>query len=1252
MRTPENDGYVEPMKIPDGLEIMYEQMLAAIVQSSDDAIASKTLDGIVTSWNKGAEKLFGYSAEEMIGQPITRIIPENRLEEEPIILEKIKRGERMEAFDTIRVTKSGELLNISLTLSPIKDQQGRIIGVSKIARNITLQKKLHAELQQSESRLRMAVEATSLGTWDYQPHSNTLRWSNECRKIYDMPEDVDVDFKLFEEHIYPDDKDFALNAIAKAMDPDGDGSYDIQFRILLYSTKQPRWIRSQGKVYFNSNREVQIFIGTVLDITAEKVKEQALIDSISLFQRMADTVPVMIWTSRADGYCYYLNERWYDYTGQSTSNSLGYGWLDAVHPADRANTQQLFAQANEQQRPFNLVYRLCGKDGIYRWMMATAKPKFDINGRFEGMTGALIEIDERKKAEEALKDSENRLNIVLEDAGMGAWELNFKHQETKYSKRYLQIMGFDVNERPVHSELMDRIYPEDLPKRINAVNSAMMTGILDFEIRIVRKDGALRWVKAKGKVFYDEKGVPEKMLGTITDITDQKAAFEALQESESRLTKLADAMPQLVWIAEPDGEITYYNNRIDEYGPAGKSLQKWDWHLLIHPQDLDITIECWQKAVETQQPYSQEHRMMMKDGNYRWHLSRGFPDKDSNGNIIKWFGTATDIDKIKNIQESMKVSEERLWFALDAAEMGIWSIDLTTGSAVTSERHQEMMGYEDMENLTRDKYLKYLHPEDRPVLDALYEKGIKEGHYQHEVRVLRPGKPMSWVKVQGKTIYDDKGNPTTILGTVVDITREKNSANAIQESEELFRTIANTAPVMIWMSGNDKFSDFFNTSWLNFTGRTLQLESGEGWQESVHPEDLARCIKVYNESYELQQPFVIEYRLRRFDGVYRWIVDNAVPRYDQEGKFIGFISACMDIDDEKKFNEKLQASELLFKTITNISPVGLWMTDAQGNNNFVNDTWINWTGITLENQYNIGWLDPVLPEDREIMYSQFITNMPTMQKFTFEFRFKSSSGQLRWGLSEGFPYFDDNGNFGGYAGSVTDITERKQNEILKNDFLAVASHELKTPLTSIKAYSQLLSKTYERANDAFLKNGLTKVETQVNKMTKLVADFLNLSKLESDKFSMDLEKFDINELVRDIASDIQMVAINHTIVLERRRPIFVIADKEKISQVVTNLLTNAVKYSPEDKNIQVTLKMEDGWVRVSVVDKGIGIKPGEHEKIFQRFYRSAFNDNISFSGFGIGLYISAEIIKKHNGKIGVVSDEGRGADFYFMLPVV
>ena len=355
--------------MPGELELMYEQMLAAIVQSSEDAIASKTLEGIVTSWNKGAENLFGYTAEEMIGQPITRIIPPNRLDEEPLILEKIRRGERMQAFDTVRMTKNGELLHISLTLSPIKDSNGRIVGVSKIARNITRQKQLHDELRQSESRLRMAVEATSLGTWDYQPQNNKLRLSDECRKIYNIPPDVVIDYKTFQEYTHPDDKLFASTAIARAMDPDGDGSYDIQVRILRYSDNETRWVRSQGKVYFDSDRETQIIIGTVFDITEEKVKEQALIDSISLFQRMADTVPVIIWTTRSDGYSYYFNERWYDYTGQSSSNSLGDGWLEAVHPADRVHTQQLFLQAIEQQRPFNLVYRLRGKDGDYRSLL-------------------------------------------------------------------------------------------------------------------------------------------------------------------------------------------------------------------------------------------------------------------------------------------------------------------------------------------------------------------------------------------------------------------------------------------------------------------------------------------------------------------------------------------------------------------------------------------------------------------------------------------------------------------------------------------------------------------------------------------------------------------------------------------------------------------------------------------------------------------------------------------------------------------
>lgn len=183
-------------------------------------------------------------------------------------------------------------------------------------------------------------------------------------------------------------------------------------------------------------------------------------------------------------------------------------------------------------------------------------------------------------------------------------------------------------------------------------------------------------------------------------------------------------------------------------------------------------------------------------------------------------------------------------------------------------------------------------------------------------------------------------------------------------------------------------------------------------------------------------------------------------------------------------------------------------------------------------------------------------------------------------------------------------------------------------------------------------NGLRKVENQVNKMTKLVTDFLNLSKIESDKFELDLDEFDLNILAKEAVSDVEMVSQNHHIRLEGDENVMVNADREKIAQVIINFLNNAVKYSPEGKDVTVTVKEIDGQARLEVKDQGIGIKQEEHQRIFQRFYRSRFHQNISYSGFGIGLYISAEIIQLHEGTIGVESKEGEGATFFFMLPLI
>ncbi|MVT08489.1 sensor histidine kinase [Chitinophaga tropicalis] len=250
--------------------------LAAIVQSSEDAIVSKTLTGIVTSWNNAAERMFGYTAEEMIGQPITRIIPAERLEEEPIILGKIARGERVEHFETKRVRKDGILLDISLTISPVKDRSGNIIGVSKIARNITEQKKAAMQIREREELFRMAVESTRLGSWEYSLSTQRFVWSEESRNIWGLPADLLIDRHLLENMIHPEDRDHLLTYIRQAL-IDADGSnYMIEFRISRFLDGELCWIKLQGKCFYGSGNYESRFIGTMLDITEEKQAKEEM----------------------------------------------------------------------------------------------------------------------------------------------------------------------------------------------------------------------------------------------------------------------------------------------------------------------------------------------------------------------------------------------------------------------------------------------------------------------------------------------------------------------------------------------------------------------------------------------------------------------------------------------------------------------------------------------------------------------------------------------------------------------------------------------------------------------------------------------------------------------------------------------------------------------------------------------------------------------------------------------------------------
>jgi len=517
---------------------------------------------------------------------------------------------------------------------------------------------------------------------------------------------------------------------------------------------------------------------------------------------------------------------------------------------------------------------------------------------------------------------------------------------------------------------------------------------------------------------------------------------------------------------------------------------------------------------------------------------------------------------------------------------------------------------------------------------------------------------ITWIRAQGKVFFNSAQQPERLIGVMLDINEEKAREQELLNSVELFQTMADNVPAMIWMSGTDKFNDYFNKTWLEFTGQTLEQESNEGWLNGLHPDDVKKCVDTYNRSLKNQKAFYSEYRLRRHDGQYRWIADNSIPRFSQDGNFLGFISACMDIDDQKRFREKVQASELLFKTISSAAPVGLWMTDVNGQNTFVNATWEEWTGIPFEKQLGTGWLDSVLEEDKINATAKFQEALEKEIKYNTEFRIVRKDGETRWCLTEGYPYYDANGKFAGYAGSVTDITDIKRLEQRKDDFIKMASHELKTPITSINGYVQLLLNIYNEFDDEKLQasrstvtSSLGTVAKQVSKLTRLISDLLDMSKIESDKLELHTTEFDLSGLIEETVQDMRYATSRHAIVVQNDFEGNIVGDKDRLAQVLMNLLNNAIKYSPHANKVDVYTDSNGEKVNIHVRDYGIGIDKNEHKKIFDRFYRVGGKAEQTYPGFGIGLFIASEIIHRHNGSISVDSEKDNGSVFTVSLPI-
>ncbi|MEO7213571.1 ATP-binding protein [Mucilaginibacter sp.] len=353
----------------------------------------------------------------------------------------------------------------------------------------------------------------------------------------------------------------------------------------------------------------------------------------------------------------------------------------------------------------------------------------------------------------------------------------------------------------------------------------------------------------------------------------------------------------------------------------------------------------------------------------------------------------------------------------------------------------------------------------------------------------------------------------------------------------------------------------------------------------------------------------------------------------------------------KERTHDLTISREHFKLLTNNIVQMTWTNLPDGKFSSYNQRWYDYTGLNFAATGGFGWKEVVHPDDLAETVEKFNHSLQSGEMFEVENRYRRHDGVYRWHLNRANPLKNDNGEIIFWVGTATDIEDQKREMERKDEFIGIASHELKTPLTSLKGYLQLISAYNKEELPPVIKNYISKAGGSLNKLQSLINDLLDVSKIKAGRLEYAVDDVNTNDLVGQCMENAVHMYPLYTFENQADKNYKIYGNQERLEQVLMNLVNNAVKYSYVNKTVIIGTEQRNGYVRISVTDQGIGLSNDQKSKIFERFYRVEDKKNMT-SGLGMGLYISHEIIQNHNGRIGVDSELGKGSTFYVELPLV
>jgi PAS domain S-box-containing protein len=933
--------------------------------------------------------------------------------------QSLRTGDPFDATHRVR-TADGSYRSWRFSGRPLRDAENSIVGWYGTFPATGLDQDSDAPPRERERELVQLVDMIPSHVWSLAPNGDPVFFNQRMADYLgrDAAEASSGRLESLIGSVHPQDA-AAFREILEISLATGE-PFTLRYR-LRRADGAYRWMASRAEPLRNQVGDIQKWSGVCHDIDDYVRAEEALQSREQELKRLVDTVPAMIWCVTPEGEPSYINKRLADTLGITLSDLTGPSGsrtLADIHPEDAASVEAALRRAFETGQAFCMTYRQRRADGGYRWTEGRAEPLRNESGAILHWYGVCMDVHDRVITREALMDSERQLRQLVDTVPSLTWCLSPDGQPSYYSEQLVSWMGAGVEDlNTTQGTRLDYasamfIHPEDCATVNEELTRCVRTGDpFLHRYRVRRHDGVFRWMEGRAQPLRNAKGGIIQWYGVSIDIDDLMRTQEVLRGREQELSQLVDMVPSHIWRMHSDGEPIFFNKRMTDFlgldadrpvHPASSRLQAVVGSL--HPDDAPRFQETLHHSLTAGEPFAMQYRLRSAGGEYRWMSGRAEPLRDDQGRITQWFGLHHDIDEQMRLYADIAEREAKIRRLVESDIIGIviWDLDGTLIEAndaflrmVQMDRNEVKAGIRWFD-MTPPEWQEVHAKEEAEELAATGKMQPREKEYFR--------KDGSRVPVLiGAASFD--GQSQQGVAYILDLTERKRAEAAVRDRERELSQLVDMVPSYLWRITRDGVPVFFNKRLVDYLGlnvsdvdRTDMSRLDAITQAIIHPDDAAAVTKAIEHSLTTGERLSMQWRMRRVDGVYRWMSASAEAMRDEDGAIVQWYGMCHDIDDQVLAEEALRQSKRQLEQMIDALPINILSFDPSRKLTYASKRYLHTAGVPSEHIHDFEDLarDVSHPEDFPFMFRRASAGFAAGEPFTNRFRRKCVDGVYRW----------------------------------------------------------------------------------------------------------------------------------------------------------------------------------------------------------------------------------------------------------------